>query len=93
MDKDIVKIEVKGVTLDIDKSVLDNMELVDALTEMQSDEDVMSVSKVTKLVLGEKNRRKLYEKLRTDKGNVPVAEVSEAVKAVFEALGDSSKNS
>ena len=93
MDKDIVKIEVKGVTLDIDKSVLDNMELVDALTEMQSDEDVMSVSKVTKLVLGEENRRKLYEKLRTDKGNVPVAEVSEAVKAVFEALGDSSKNS
>lgn len=93
MDKNIVEVTYEGLNLEIDKDVLDNMELVDALAEMQGDDDVLAVSKVAKMILGAENRKKLYEHLRTEKGTVPVAKVAAAVHEIFRAMGEEGKNS
>lgn len=92
MDKDIVKVNIEGLELEIDKAVIDNMELVDALAEMKDDDDVMSISRVSKMIFGT-HRKKLYDHLRTEKGTVPVEKVSDAIQTTFRALGDSGKNS
>lgn len=79
-----------GFEYEIGDDVLDNMELVDAIAE--ADENPVAISKVVKLLLGENQRRKLYDHLRTEKGNVPLKAVSEAVAEIFRGSGPQVKN-
>lgn len=74
-----------GFEYQIEESTLDNMELLDAIAEVE--ENPMGISKVVKMLLGEDQRRKLYDHLRTDRGNVPVAAVSDAVAEIFQGSG------
>lgn len=80
-----------GFEFEIDERAMDNMELVDALAEA-SDEDPISVSRVVKLFLGEKLRKRLYDHLRDEKGRVPVSAVNNEVSEIFEAFGTKGKN-
>ncbi len=85
------KIELtNGFNLEIEETVIDNMELVDALSEM-ADENPLEVSKVCTMLLG-KNKKALYDHLRTEDGRVPVSEVSKTIKEIFDAFGDKGKN-
>ena len=79
-----------GFEYEIAEEVRDNMELLDAIVE--ADENPLAVSKVVKLLLGEDQRRKLYDHLRTDKGNVPIMAVSNAVAEIFRGSGQAVKN-
>lgn len=79
-----------GFEYEIAEEVRDNMELLDAIVE--ADENPLAVSKVVKLLLGENQRRKLYDHLRTDKGNVPILAVSNAVAEIFRGSGQAVKN-
>jgi hypothetical protein len=81
-----------GFTIDVDETLLDNMELVDALAEMQ-DDSPLAISKVCKLALGEKKRKELYDHLRKENGTVPTADVTKAIIEIFNAFGDKGKNS
>lgn len=85
-------VELKnGLKLEMDEKVMDNMELVDVLADAAGD-DPLAVSKMIRLVLGNENKRKLYDKLRTEDGRVPVTAVSDALKEIFESFGDVGKN-
>lgn len=79
-----------GFEYEVAEEVRDNMELLDAIVE--ADENPLAVSKVVKLLLGENQRRKLYDHLRTDKGNVPILAVSNAVAEIFRGSGQTVKN-
>lgn len=79
-----------GFEYEVAEEVRDNMELLDAIVE--ADENPLAVSKVVKLLLGENQRRKLYDHLRTDKGNVPILAVSNAVAEIFRGSGHEVKN-
>lgn len=79
-----------GFEYEFAEEVRDNMELLDAIVE--ADENPLAVSKVVKLLLGENQRRKLYDHLRTDKGNVPILAVSNAVAEIFRGSGQAVKN-
>lgn len=79
-----------GFEYEVAEEVRDNMELLDAIVE--ADENPLAVSKVVKLLLGENQRRKLYDHLRTDKGNVPILAVSNAVAEIFRGSGQAVKN-
>lgn len=79
-----------GFEYQIADEVRDNMELLDAIAE--ADDNPLAVSRVVKLLLGEEQRRKLYDHLRTDKGNVPIMAVSEAVAEIFNGSGQEVKN-
>lgn len=79
-----------GFEYEVDESIGDNMELLDAIVE--ADENPLAFSKVVKLLLGEDQRRKLYDHLRTDNGNVPIMAVSNAVAEIFRGSGQAVKN-
>lgn len=74
-----------GFAYQIEDHVLDNMELVDAIVE--AEENPLAVSKVTKMLLGSEQRKRLYDHLRTEDGNVPIVAVSEAVAEIFRSSG------
>ena len=79
-----------GFEYEVDESIGDNMELLDAIVE--ADENPLAFSKVVKLLLGEDQRRKLYDHLRTDNGNVPIMAVSNAVAEIFRGSGQAVQN-
>ena len=79
-----------GFEYEVSKAALDNMELLDAIAEC--DESPLAISRVVRLMLGNEQRRKLYDHLRTEDGNVPVAAVSEAVAEIFKGSGQEAKN-
>lgn len=80
-----------GFTCELPENAADNMEIVDALAEMQSDRDMLAVSRVLRLLLGDANRKALYDHLRVD-GRVPIEAVSAEISDIFAALGQAGKN-
>ena len=71
-------VTASGFAWQLDDAVLNNMELVDALAEMQ-EENPLQISAVCRLVLGKAQRKALYDHLRTPDGRVPVAKVADAL--------------
>lgn len=74
-----------GCTLSIDTDNLDDMELLDALAELN--ENPLLLSKVAIMMIGEENKRRLYEDLRTEKGNIPVQAFNDALMEIMELAG------
>ena len=70
-----------GFDYAIEEEALDNMELLDAIAD--ADTNPINISKVVRMLLGDEQRKKLYDCLRTEKGNVPITEVSNAVAEIF----------
>lgn len=79
-----------GFEFELANDCIDNMELVDALADMQSDEDVMAISKVAKHLFG-KHKKDIYDSYRKD-GKVSMIDISNAIKETFEQLGQKGKN-
>lgn len=80
-----------GFSFSIPEENLDNMELLDALAELDEN-DPLQVSTVCRLLLGKDQRRLLYDHLRAPAGNVPIQAVTEAIGEIFNACGDAGKN-
>lgn len=71
-----------GFEYEIEDHILDNMELVDAIVEV--DENLGAISKVVKMLLNKEQKKKLYDHLRTENGNVPLMAVANEVAEIFE---------
>lgn len=71
-----------GFEFAIAPHVLDSMELLDAIMEI--DETFGTISKVVKMLLPADQRKRLYEHLRTEEGNVPIMAVVEEVAEIFQ---------
>lgn len=67
-----------GFEFDIPEENLDNMELVDALSEV-TDDNQLAISKVATLMLGKTQKKKLYNHLRNEKGRVPIKAATDAL--------------
>ena len=75
-----------GYEYEIEDHVLNNMELLDAVAEIE--ENPMALSSVTKMLFGTEKRKELYDKLRDPaNGTVPIMAVSEAVAEIFAGSG------
>ena len=81
-----------GFECDIDRGRLKNMELVDALADMQ-DDDVLAVSHVVRLLLTKEEKKRLYDHLRTPEGRVPPDAIGVELKEIFSMLGEEGKKS
>ena len=73
-----------GFEIDIDEARLNNMELFDAVAELQGG-NKLALSRVLALLLGD-DKTRLYDHVRKD-GRVPVEDVDREVAELFEALG------
>lgn len=81
-----------GFKYKVDEAMLDDMELIDAMAETDSG-NPLKVSVVVDKLLGAEQKQKLYDHLRTKKGNVPIQEVVDTVIEIFEDMGEQGKNS
>lgn len=79
-----------GFEYKINPDIMDDMELLDAIAEI--DENPINVSTVLKMVLGDQQRKALYDHLRNDEGRVPVKAVAEAIVDIFTSSGKEGKN-
>ena len=81
-----------GFEFEIPEERFNDMQVMDLLRDMQEAEDaenggaevIFAVSGLASLLLGKKGKRKLYDHLRTDAGNVPVDDVIKEVMSIFE---------
>lgn len=78
-----------GFEFEIEDGVLDNMELLDAIAELE--ENPLKLTKVVKLLLGEETKERLYDHVRNDKGRVPAEALSTEVVDIFKLLNDKVK--
>ena len=81
-----------GLELEVNEKSLNNMELLDALEEMAEGNE-LAISKVVKLMLGNENRKKLYDFIRDKDGRVPLEEVDKCLTEIMNLLGEQGKNS
>lgn len=80
-----------GFAYSIDEENVDQ-EFLDALSEAE-DGDPLKVSKALKLLLGDEQRKKLYDHLRNKKGRVPIKDVMDAFTDILANDGTGVKNS
>ena len=80
-----------GFCCEIDPEVLNNMELVDALAEVQNGNS-LAYPTVCLLILGKETRTSLYNHLRNEAGRVPPADVDRELTEIMNALGQPAKN-
>lgn len=71
-----------GFKFSVDESVFDSMELVDDLAEIDSGNSI-AISRVCLTVLGEAQRKRLYDHLRGENGRVPIKAVMDEMTEIF----------
>jgi hypothetical protein len=80
-----------GFAYEVDDSVTDDMEMVDALSEAQST-NPLAISIVVDKLLGKEQKKALYDAVRREDKTVPIEEVTTAVIEIFQQMGESGKN-
>lgn len=78
-----------GFEIDVEESTFEDMELFDAVADMEKGR-VLALSEVTGKILGDR-KAALYDFLRDENGRVPIQAVSDAVVEIFQK--GASKNS
>lgn len=71
----------KGFEFEIAEEVLDDMELVDYVAGVE--ENPLLLPKLCTKLLGEEQKKMLYDFYRTKDGRVPIQEVSDAITEIF----------
>ena len=81
-----------GFEFQVDEKLLDDMELLEAFAEAMNDQYMFP--KVLKRFLGEDQKIKLYDHMRTKKGNVPIEKTMDEFIEIMDIIkGEQSKNS
>lgn len=76
-----------GFEFEIDASVLDDFELYDLLSQVDEG-NISALSKALHKLFDKKTVKRLYDHLRTDKGNVPMKAFSDELLDIFKVLGE-----
>ena len=73
-----------GFAFEITDERVDNMELIDAMADID-DGNILAVSKVLTLLLGPEQKKKMYDFVRTEDGIVSAQAVSEMIVEILAA--------
>lgn len=73
-----------GFKFEITDERADNMELIDAMADID-DGNILAVSKVLTLLLGPEQKKKMYDFVRTEDGIVSAQTVSEMIVEILAA--------
>nr|DAP93882.1 MAG TPA: hypothetical protein [Caudoviricetes sp.] len=80
-----------GFAYAIDEENVD-AEFLDALADAEEG-DPLKISKAVRMLLGDAQRKRLYDHLRSEKGKVPLQAVMEAFQDILTNGGTATKNS
>ena len=80
---------VKGTTktgfkFSVDPDAIRDMEFVELAAAVE--DNGMLLPKMIELVLGAKQKQKLYDHVRNDKGRVMIDDINDEIKEIFDAL-------
>lgn len=78
-----------GHLVNIDENRLNNMELMDALADVD-DGNTLAISKVCTLLLGQDEKKKLYDFFKKD-GIVPIDKITESILEILNSIGQLGK--
>ena len=78
-----------GFEFQIDKAALDDMELVEALANIDKDPTVIPT--ILRLILGDEGKGKLYEHCRDESGRVRASRVAAEITDIFRLATDDLK--
>ena len=79
-----------GFEFDVKKDVMDNAEFMEVLEEAA--DDMPSYRKIGRMLLGDEQKKKMYDFFRTEYGRVPLEPVDTAIIEIIGATTDG-KNS
>lgn len=86
-----------GFNFEIDPERLDNMEFIDVLVELEDTTDVGKAltanKKLIDFVLDPEQKKKLYDHVRTKKGNVPIEACTKEVMEIIRYNGSDQEGS
>lgn len=80
-----------GFSIELEESALDNMEVLDALSDLDEG-NPLAMSRLVVKLLGKDGKKRLYDHLRTEDGRVPAAAVESAIMELFQSI-NAGKNS
>ena len=80
-----------GFSIELEESTLDNMEVLDALSDLDEG-NPLAMSRLVVKLLGKDGKKRLYDHLRTEDGRVPASAVERAIMALFQSI-NAGKNS
>lgn len=80
-----------GFAYAIDEENVD-AEFLDALADAEEG-DPLKISKAVRMLLGDAQRKRLYDHLRSEKGKVPIQAVMDAFQDILTNGGTATKNS
>lgn len=70
-----------GFSYEIDEKALNNFELLDMLGDLE--ENPLLLPKIIKLILGEEQKKALYDHVRDKDGTVPTDRIEEELTEIF----------
>lgn len=81
-----------GFECEIDENVLDDMELLDAIMELEDEEGkgnnaILSYRKIMGKLLSPELKDSLYDHLRDESGRVPTADFKAELSEIFAQIG------
>lgn len=79
-----------GFEFEIDEDVFDDMEVIDYMADIE-DERATSVTRLLRKVLGEDQKKRMYEHIKVG-GRVSPETINEMITEIFNALGEKGKN-
>lgn len=87
---------IKGITTtgfkyEIQKSDLNDYELIENLADLE--EDPLLISSIVRQVLGKEQAKKLKDHVRIEDGTVPVDKMTKEITDIFKNGGEETKNS
>lgn len=80
-----------GFSIELKESALDNMEVLDALSDLDEG-NPLAMSRLVVKLLGKDGKKRLYDHLRTEDGRVPASAVESAIMELFQSINNG-KNS
>ncbi len=80
-----------GFSIELEESSLDNMEVLDALSDLDEG-NPLAMSRLVVKLLGKDGKKRLYDHLRTEDGRVPASAVESTIMELFQSI-NAGKNS
>ena len=80
-----------GISIELEESTLDNMEVLDALSDLDEG-NPLAMSRLVVKLLGKDGKKRLYDHLRTEDGRVPASAVESTIMELFQSI-NAGKNS
>ena len=80
-----------GFEFELDPKQLDDMELIEALADL--DKNPTGIPRVLRLILGDDGKGRLYEHCRDESGRVPASRVAAELVEIFRLGQDAVKKS